>query len=80
MTQGASGACSRLALLVRGGISARVYAGMAADASRQHFTPIAQHTSLEELLKAAAIELDELKGPRFHNFAVMAFAGLGSTE
>jgi hypothetical protein len=25
----------------------------------------AQHTSLEELLKAAAIELDELKGARF---------------
>jgi hypothetical protein len=41
--------------------------------------PIGQHTSLEELFKAAAIELDELKAARFHNFAVAVFAGLGST-
>jgi hypothetical protein len=64
-------------LLVRGGISARVYAGTAADGSCQHFMPIGQLTSLEELFKAAAIELDELKAARFHNFAVAAFAGLG---
>jgi len=54
-----------------------VYAGTAADASCQHFVRIGQHTSLEELFEAAAIELDELKAARFHNFAVTAFAGLG---
>jgi hypothetical protein len=41
--------------------------------------PIGQHTSLEELFEAAAIELDELTAARFHNFARLAFAGLGST-
>jgi hypothetical protein len=41
------------------------HAGLAADASCQHFRPIERHTSLEELLKAAAIELDEVKAARF---------------
>jgi len=65
-------------MLPRSGISARVHANMAVDTSCQYFMPIERHTSLEELLKAPAIELDEVKATRFHNFAVTAFAGVGS--
>jgi hypothetical protein len=37
------------------------------------FMPIGQHTSLEELFEATAIELDELNAARFQKFAVRAF-------
>jgi hypothetical protein len=66
-------------LPVRGGISPRVYAGAATDASCQHFMPLDNALVSKKLFEAAAIELDERKAERFHNFAVTAFAGLAST-
>jgi hypothetical protein len=79
MTQGASCVCSSLASWVE---SVYPHESMPArqPMHRANILCLLDNTLVSKnCLKPPAIELDEVKAARFHNFAVTAFAGLGFT-